>query len=40
MRFDREHAELLEHWPETFDAPHRVFAAVASKPVDRIIADS
>jgi ubiquinone/menaquinone biosynthesis C-methylase UbiE len=40
MRFDREHAELLELWPQTFDAPHRVFAAVASKPVDRIIADS
>jgi SAM-dependent methyltransferase len=35
--FDRDHARMLDDWPETFDVPHRVFAAVASKPTGRII---
>jgi len=36
VEFEREHAQLLDEWPDTFDVPHRVFAAVASKPADRI----
>jgi SAM-dependent methyltransferase len=35
--FDRDHGQMLEAWPEHFDVPHRVFAAVASKPAGRII---
>ena len=34
--FDRDHAQLLEQWPESFAVPHRVFAAVASKPPGRV----
>jgi SAM-dependent methyltransferase len=36
-RFDAEHAEMLRGWPERFDVPHRIFAAVASKPSARRI---
>jgi ubiquinone/menaquinone biosynthesis C-methylase UbiE len=36
-RFDAEHAAMLRGWPERFDVPHRVFAAVASKPSARRI---
>lgn len=32
-RFDREHARVLEVWPDRFDVPHRVFAAVAATPL-------
>jgi SAM-dependent methyltransferase len=31
-RFDREHAQMLENWPQTLAVPHRVFAAVATRP--------
>ncbi len=31
-RFDRQHAAMLEDWPETLSILHRVFAAVARKP--------
>jgi SAM-dependent methyltransferase len=34
-RFDAEHADLLNAWPETFRVPHRIFAAVATKPAAR-----
>jgi SAM-dependent methyltransferase len=36
VEFDCDHAHLLEQWPESFDVPHRVFAAVASKPLGRV----
>jgi hypothetical protein len=36
-RFDAEHADLLNAWPETFRVPHRIFAAVATKPAARRI---
>lgn len=36
LEFDRDHAQWLEQWPETFDVPHRIFAAVASKPAGRV----
>lgn len=32
-RFEEEHAQLLLGWPESFQIPHRVFAAVARKPI-------
>lgn len=32
-RFDSEHEQLLRNWPETFNIPHRVFAATAQKPI-------
>jgi len=31
-RFDAEHAQILQTWPETLDVPHRLFAAVATRP--------
>lgn len=31
--FERDHARLLDQWPEIFDVPHRVFCAVARKPM-------
>jgi len=30
--FDNDHAAALQSWPETFTVPHRVFAAVATRP--------
>ena len=36
-RFDHDHATLLSRWPDTFDVPHRVFAAIATNPTARII---
>jgi len=36
-RFDAEHAEMLRAWPERFDVPHRIFAAVARKAAARRI---
>jgi SAM-dependent methyltransferase len=36
VEFERDHARLLEEWPETFDVPHRVFVAVASKAAGRV----
>jgi SAM-dependent methyltransferase len=36
LEFDRDHVRLLDAWPQTFDVPHRVFAAIASKPADRV----
>jgi hypothetical protein len=35
-RFDREHEALLGNWPEILAIPHRVFAAVARKPAQRV----
>jgi SAM-dependent methyltransferase len=31
-RFDEAHASALLKWPESFTVPHRVFAAVATRP--------
>jgi len=31
-RFDNDHAAALQSWPQTFTVPHRVFAAVATRP--------
>jgi SAM-dependent methyltransferase len=31
-QFDADHAEVLKSFPEKFDVPHRVFAALARKP--------
>jgi ubiquinone/menaquinone biosynthesis C-methylase UbiE len=36
VEFERDHARLLEEWPEILDVPHRVFVAVASKPAGRV----
>jgi hypothetical protein len=33
--FDAEHAAMLRGWPERFDVPHRIFAAVAMRPAAR-----
>jgi SAM-dependent methyltransferase len=30
--FDREHTRVLAGWPQVFNVPHRVFAAVARQP--------
>lgn len=32
-QFDRDHDVLLNDWPRELDIPHRVFAAVARKPI-------
>ena len=34
--FDREHATLLLDWPEPMQIPHRLFAAIARKPISRL----
>jgi SAM-dependent methyltransferase len=35
-QFDQEHRLLLRDWPPALQVPHRVFAAIARKPLERI----
>jgi SAM-dependent methyltransferase len=36
QQFDGEHQALIDSEPEVFQIPHRVFAAIARKPADRL----
>ena len=35
-QFDREHEAMLTNWSATLAIPHRVFAAIARKPAQRL----